>query len=487
MMRLRLWIHGLGATIFAVHLGLALLSYLQAPLLWRLDDAPRAAAFFDSLGRQSLEITFHPSTWLSASRLFTGSEAVLLSYFIPLALASLAAMTMLLMLERHGEALDANVARLLRRWSIAFAIACFAAFPVFTQDLWLSAAWGRMIVAGVNPYHSLFTPEFLSGLPLDHFPMTMSYGPLWAAISALVVLLAWNNAIVIGLLLKALIAAAWIWALILIDRMHRDSSVRDRCLAIVQFGWVPLGVSQSVAEGHNDIAMIAPALLWLLLLMRGKWTAPVALTASVLCKYVTAPLFLIDLIAALRRHRLTLSAYVLRMVAPALIVVVLLALFARSAAFFDGLRLISGWHFLRPSEAVAGVEYLSGLALAPLHFIALAVFPVIAVYWIAVAVRDPSDEHLARAAVAMIAGLTFGALSHVWPWYLVWGVAFAALLPRWWLARFVTGVALLMPFALITWWLERFEPMRDVAALAIYAGAALWVVLTRPRSTRTTP
>ena len=342
MTRPRLWIHGFGATIFAVHLGLALLSYLQAPVLWRPEDAPRAAAFFDSLGRQSTELTWDPSTWLAASRLlFTSNEAVLLSYFVPLALAGLAAIAMLLMLERHAELSDERTARLLRRWSIAFALACFGAFPVFTQDLWLSAAWGRMIVAGENPYHSLFTPEFLTGLPLDHFPMMMSYGPLWALISGAVVLLAWDNAVAIGLLLKALIAAAWVTALLLIDGMHRGRSARERCLAIVQFGWVPLGVSQSVAEGHNDIVMIAPAVLWFVLLMRRQGSAPIALITSVLCKYVTAPLFLIDLIAAFRRDRLTLLAYILRMTGAALIAVACLALFIRSPAFFDGLRLIS--------------------------------------------------------------------------------------------------------------------------------------------------
>jgi hypothetical protein len=61
----------------------------------------------------------------------------------------------------------------------------------------------------------------------------------------------------------------------------------------------------------------------------------------------------------------------------------------------------------------------------------------------------------------------------------VWGVAFAALAPQWWVARFIAGVALLIPFALATWWVPALEPHRDVAALAIYAFAALWVVITR--------
>jgi hypothetical protein len=244
---------------------------------------------------------------------------------------------------------------------------------------------------------------------------------------------------------------------------------------------VPLGVSQSIAEGHNDIVMIAPALLWFLLLLRNNRWAPVALAASVLCKYATAPLFLIVLIHAFRRERLTILQYVLRMVPPALIGLGLLALFFRSMSFFDGVRLVSEWFFLRPSEAVSGLEYLLGLPLYPLHVAAQAVFPVIAVHRLAAAVRHATSETLTRATIALVAAILFGAISHLWPWYLVWGVAFGALLPQWWVSRFFAGVALLIPFTLATWWIPSIEPLRDVATLAVYAGAILWVLLTRER------
>jgi len=465
---LRIRIHVLGGISFAAHLVLAVLSYAQAPVLWQEPDSPQAAAFFARFG-------LPPQT-------FAGNETAILSYMVPMAAATVAAVWLVLLLTRHGEQADAAVVRLAFRWSVAFAAAGLLAFPVFTQDLWLSAAWGRMVAAGANPYHTLFTAEVVSGLPLDHFPMTMSYGPLWAAISALVALAAWNDAIVMGVMFKLLIAAAWVWALVLIGRLMRDRPVGDRCLAIVVFGWVPLSISQSVAEGHNDIVMMAPALLWFLLLLRNRGTAPAALAASALCKYTTAPLFLIDLIHAVRCARLGFREIVLRMVVPAAMAAVLLVLFFRSFAFFDGIRLVSEWHFLRPSEAVSGVEALIGWPLYPLHVVALAVGPVIAVYWLASAARDPTAETLTKAAIALLAGIMFGAISHLWPWYLIWGLAFAALLPRWWLSRFVIGVALLMPLALATWWIEPLEELRDVVTLVIYAGAALWAYLTRTKA-----
>jgi alpha-1,6-mannosyltransferase len=479
---LRRWINVLGATVFVAHLTLALLSYFQAAVLWNTPEHPNAGAFFEVLGGRSIAVTTNPATWLAASRLLDGNEAVMVSYAIPLAIASIAAAILMLLLTRQGRDADVSIVQLLFRWSLAFAAACLLAFPVFTQDFWLSAAWGRMVATGANPFHTLFTTEDLIGLPLDHFPMIMSYGPLWAVISALIALIAWNHALVMGLLFKALIAAAWVWALALIDKLQRDKPLRDRCLAIALFGWVPLGVSQSIAEGHNDIVMMAPALLWLLLLTRNSAAAPIALAVSVLCKYVTAPLFLVDLIHAFRRERLSFLGYVRRMLLPALVGVLSVALFFRSMSFFDGVLLVSEWHFLRPSEAVSGFEALLGVSLYPLHVIALAVFPVHAVYHLAAAVREPTAENLTTAAVALIAAILFGVISHLWPWYLVWGVALGALLPRWWASRFITGVALLIPFALPTWWIPALESQQNIAALGIYAGAGLWVYLTRERA-----
>ena len=87
--------------------------------------------------------------------------------------------------------------------------------------------------------------------------------------------------------------------------------------------------------------------------------------------------------------------------------------------------------------------------------------------------------------MALIAAIMFGAVSHLWPWYLVWGVAFGALLPQWWVSRFIAGVALLMPFTLATWWIPCDRTAAGTSRrLAIYAGAGLWVFLTRERRLR---
>jgi alpha-1,6-mannosyltransferase len=473
---LRLRVNLLGCAALAGYAVLTVLSWVQAPALWRAEHATHILAFFDELATRFPVLGLYHS--------FPSSEAVIASTWPPLGLATLACILLVLLLARPSAQADEALLRLIFNWSLAFAAVCLLAFPVFTQDMWLSAVWGRMISAGINPYYQLFTPDTVPGLPLDHFPMVMSYGPLWGVISAIVMLVAGGSVLAAGILFKAVLAAAWIGSLALIEQITRSRPARERCLAIAMFGWAPASVSQSLAEGHNDIVLIAFALLWMLLLLRAHWAAPVALVASALCKYVTAPLLLIDAIAALRRERAGWTQFLARQVAPGLLGLGTLALFYRSPAFFDGIRVVSEWHFLRPSDALMAIEQATGLPLLLLRIAVAAFFALHAAYWLAVSFWSPTMTSLQKAVIAIMAAVLFSAVSHVWPWYAIWALAPAAVVPGWWLSRFVFGVSLIMPFSLAAWWSEPFPHHMEFAALAVYAGACLWTIATAARTRR---
>jgi len=469
--RLRLWINLLGAAALAAYAIQTLLSYVQVISLWR-EEGPRVVAFLEDIFGDL------QATWLHV--LLFEKQAVILSYWLPVGVASFAALLLVLVLRRHAARLDAGAERLLLRWSLAFGAACFFAYPVFTQDLWLSAVWGRMIVANVNPYHHLFTPETLAGLPLDHFPMVMSYAPGWAVVSAAVMAVAGNSVVAAGILLKLVHAAAWIWSLYLVRAIMADRTAPERALALAAYGWVPLAVLQSVAEAHNDVAMGAFLLLWFLLLLRRHSAAPLALAASALMKYVTAPLFLLDLIHALRRERYSLRRYALRLVAPGLYGFAVVALFFRSPQFFDGVRMVNEWRFLQPTDALIAIEYTLGIDLDPVAWALRALFPAIALWRLVAAVREPGAENLAKAMLALMAGILFTVSAHVWPWYVMWILIPAVLVPNWWLARFSIGVAFMAPFMAGSWWIAPFEDHFGGTAFALYLGAIVWAVATRP-------
>lgn len=484
---LRTRVNVLGAIALLTYLSVAVLSYPQAAALWYDADAPHTKAFFLALANALQPIVPVAKAWLVDHQLLDGAGMVVATVWLQLAVLSMVLLVLVVSLMRQGDRVDPVLPKLLLHWSMAFAAACALALPVFTQDFWLSAAWGRMAAAGANPYYTLFTPETLAGLQLDHFPMPMSYGPLWGIVSAGVMLAAGDSVLLAAVLFKAVLAGAWIGALYLVYRIMEDAPARERALAVAVLGWVPAGVGQSLAEGHNDIAMVAPALLWLFLLLRGRAQAPIALVASTMCKYATAPLLLIDLIHALRLQRLDWRRYVLRLVAPGLLGLATMAVFFRSLQFFDGLRLVDSWHFLQPRDAVEAIELTLGIWLRPLVLAATAVFPAFAAFALWTAWREPGTGSLLKATISLVAAILFAAISHFWPWYAVWGLAFAALLPTWWLSRFIIGVAVMAPFTLAAWWMEPFPNHRELAALAMYAGAIGWTYLTRERSPQAEP
>jgi alpha-1,6-mannosyltransferase len=467
--------------VLATYAVLAFLSYAQAPVLWRNHGAaPHGVAFFDDL------MTKFPLFGLS--RLFESSNAaVVASYCVPVGIVTVAWIVLVLILYRREHSLDANIDALLMRWSVAFAVVSLLAFPVFTQDFWLSMAWGRMAAEGTNPYHNLFTDETLIGLPLDHFPMAMSYGPAWAILSAVVMAVTGKSVLAATIMFKGVLLATWLASLVLIRRMTATRAALDRCLAIAVAGWMPLGVLQTVAEGHNDIFMVWLSLMWLALLGQGRWLAPVALVGSALSKYVTAPLFIVDMIMAWRGHGLSWRQLIVRYVAPGLLGLAVLGMFYRSPEFFDGTRKISEWEFLQPRHAIEAIELGLGISLNPLDHLISAGFVLFALYGLVVLWRSATPDNAVKAALGIMSAISFVGIAHLWPWYLVWTIMLAALVPQWWLARFVIGVSMLAAFSLSFWWVEPFPNSREWASLALYVGAVLWCVLTRPSTMSPAP
>ena len=460
-----------GFLILLAHLAMTLVSLPQAATLWDGEFAPRTHEFF---ARLADAVPGFP-----LKTLFENNRAVVIWHLVPMTVATAAALALWLRLARSPDEANDRSVVLMLRWAIAFAVVSFFAFPVFTQDFWLSAAWGRMIAQGHNPYYVDMIDEATTGMPLDHFAMRMPYAPLWGWASALIMLVSGESALVAGTIFKAVLTVAWIATVLIVERLTRNDGPLARCVALLLIGWLPVSVGQAVAEAHNDVAMVALMMLWWLLLRKGAgWLGSTALAASAVCKYVSVSLFLVDAIHALRVERLSLWRYALRLVVPGLVIMGAMLPFVRDHEFMDGIRMIGSWQFMHLRDTFGLLGRLAGL---PLEFLAIAaqlVFAGTALYYLVQSFRAPSVEVLNRTLVAVMAFMLFAASPHLWAWYLIWVLPLAALVPHWWLSRFVIGAALIAPFIVGFWWVDEIEGHKDAAALLLHGGALAWTIAT---------
>ncbi len=468
--------------VFGVTYGAVLVMYMLAsPFLAAVAPfgAVRLAGGAEGLGIPMSQIPL-PESVLAALRgksFLATPRGFTTVYGSLLIAATLLWMSALMAVRKYQEAITpAHVSSVLR-WSMAFTVCLFLATPVLVQDLWLSVAWGRVVAAGSNPYY--VAPTALADLPVGEAPGLMTYGPLWALISGASAALSGGSGLIAASLLKVVIAGAWAASVRAVWALTRMQPPATRCTALILFGWSPLGLTQGVGDGHNDVVLVLPMLLWLLWSERG---APVrsalALAASVTIKYVTAPLFALHLARALVERRAHPRAHPRALllaitVAPAL-VLGLMAVFYRSPDFFAADRALQDFRFFTPSAVVEGLARWIGIGLGKIPRLLDLAFPAAATVAAWRWIRRPSETAFRSAALWMMCAVLFGVVGHVWPWFVLWVLALASIQPLTRLSWFVAGLTAAAPFALLPWTVApELNPMWRIGApeLMLYAAA----------------
>ncbi len=481
------WIRSLGLVNAFCFAAAAFLSYgLASVVQLSFAPQPREAEFLARLAESLAALGPNVQAFVTGHTVFARPEWYVPLYCLPLLITSAVFIAALICLARQREHLTADVPRRLARWAMVFAAVCVLALPTLAQDFWLSAAWGRMFVEGHNPYHTSLSTVYAEGLPFDDFNRRMTYGPLWAVVSGCVMWLSGGSVLVAAALFKLLLAGAWIAALGLIQRLLRDRTLWHQSVGIVIFGWLPVSVVQTVADGHNDIFMMLGVIAWLYALKRGHETrAIVFLAASVLAKYVSAPLFLVHAIFLLRARGRSYREICVQLGVGVAIVATGIALFIRSSDFFAPAASMLRWRFLSPADAISGLATMAGLAaswIAPgVQLLAIAIgFAFVVRY-----ARRPSRVAFHTAALGLLAAALFGAVGHVWPWFLIWLLPFAALESASAPSRAVVGVALALPIGAAIFLLNQLPFFSSeilwVATAIIYVLAALWLWLAPRR------
>ena len=484
---IRVFILGIGILNVFVFAGYSILSYGLAPLIpfnlvgpSQVQMSESLATFFSVLGEPVAE-------FLRGQSFLAVEQNWIIAYCIPVVLSSLIFLVLLMAIAHYRTSIDATIPRLLFGFSVVFAIICAAAHPVLVLDFWYPISWGRMVVAGINPYYASMPSEFIQDLPLgpNEAVERMMYGPLWALGYGAVMWFADQHAWLAAVIFKALIAGAWIGTVSLVWLLLKKLSIWHQCVGLLIIGWLPVGVLQGVAEGHNDVIMIFFLVSWLYLLESGRPAAArVMLGCSVLIKYVTAPLFLLDFLHSWFSQKRSLLYYVSRSILPGIFIVAIFGIFIRSLDFFAYLPRTSSWHFYSPKEAVLALESMLGIWIPNADSATRAIFPMLALYLIMRYVQSPQRERFHLALLGVMCAMLFGVTSHVWPWYILWALAIAALNPGAALTRWAIGVALATPFPILMWVVYPDASNQAVfmrPALYYYTFALLWFIFALRR------
>ncbi len=201
-----------------------------------------------------------------------------------------------------------DVARLARRLvflaPIVFSLILIWMQPVTTTDLYGYIARGYLFThlhqnPMVNPAYKL-----PGGFAVDR--PASPYGPAWLLIAAAFSWISGENLLLNMLLFKVFAVLCIVLALWLIDILARRLYPERRLRIAALFGWSPLLLYESVAMGHNDIAMMVCVLAAFALMLRGRAQLAFAfLTLGALTKYVSAFFVPLWLVYELRHRALT--------------------------------------------------------------------------------------------------------------------------------------------------------------------------------------
>ena len=352
-------------------------------------------------------------------------------------------------LVRRGRA----VRRLVWAFAGLYAATLFWMLPI-TSDLFGYLVRAHLLTdLGRNPLEEAPMEGPLDPLVLTYadpyFRESSAYGPAWTLLSAPGTL--GRHDLAGGLFyLKGLATAAYLGSAWLVERLLRRLRPADTLTGLYLFAWNPLVLLLAVGDGHNDMVMMALALLAVWLLLQERWALAFgALALSVWTKYISALLLPLFLIYAWRRlgegpadRR---SPVLFRAAASAAAVSVLVFLPLWNEGGLVGLV----QRFLQPANWEGGGSGLAGwVMLVGLGLFALAYLGLL---W-RLARRGDTCQHLCHGAfVALLLAFLLGA-ARSQPWHLIWPAAVAGLSDRRWAWPLVAGLSVL--FLGVQVWVE---------------------------------
>lgn len=377
-------------------------------------------------------------------------------------------------------------------------------YPVTAIDLFIYAVRSRLLTShgadpnAVPPIAYEQSDPWMRFASAEWGDEVSPYGPLWNLLAAPITTLASDDLLTALLGFKALAVAAvlaggWIIARMLATATTTATTTAEReegtspAAGALLYLWNPLVLWEGIGNGHNDVVMAVPLLLALLAWRRrrdGRVLPWLVVAASI--KYVAAVLLPLAAVALWRRAGSGGERW--RLVARS----VLLSALAGGVAFFPfydlgavGASLAAQAGIVLTSPAAVAVGFLRESigeegARRWVTAVGLAIFAGGLAWWLRTLWRDPA--RLGRAAFETLFLLLLAATWNWRPWYVIWLVALAALLPGGWPAAraIVWGAGGLAGYALFIWgwhwWPVEFQTIQRLAVL-LMTGPALGLTL----------
>lgn len=319
-------------------------------------------------------------------------------------------------------------------------------YPIGAADIFDNIGRGRITAMhGGNPFYE--TPRLYK---TDRFyrylawpDATSAYGPLWELLAAAASRLAGDDVLANVLAFKLVGLAAYSGSLVILARILRRIAPERALQGVCLFALNPLVIYEVAGNGHNDIVMVLFIVLAVYALTGRRYTgAALALTAGALVKFI--PLLLVPLVLAAgtrallnRRSRIVFLCGT--MLACAALVVAAYAPFWRGGDPLDLGRRATLFTTSLPAVAQAHLEQWVGQRPSQqiVSRLALLLTGVMALYQAWRVWRQPTLDRILRGSALLFAFYLLVTCLWFQPWYALWPLVFAALLPEGALARLI--------------------------------------------------
>ncbi len=328
-------------------------------------------------------------------------------------------------------------------------------YPIGSTDIFDYIMHGRM----VGLYHANPFVTIAALFPRDIFlrytgwpAATSAYGPLWERLAGLLARVGGNGVVsnVIAFKLLEVLFLAGCGAVIGV-MLHRTAPERAPA-GVLLLTWNPIVLYETVGNGHNDIVMVFCILAAALALSFRRYTlAILLLVAGALVKFIPVLMLPAAGLIALRelpdwRARLRFIA-VTGLLSAALVAASYgpfwhglgtLAISRREKLFTSSLTSVVLW-LIQPKMPLDKAMTLVSRA----AFAATALFALLEGVraW-----RDRSWLSFARSAYHISIFYLLLAVTWLWPWYSLWPIALAALMPAGW--EMLLALAMAFSFSL---------------------------------------